>query len=361
MKEPDALKESLREQTIIIEDCSAELKALLSKAVFNATPFENYLKKADEFIAGHLSEITEYELKKSAEEALKRFARREFGRLRANLMANPGFNFVALALVKKIWNSEGARDKQRAFEQLQSFEPSLARLPPIQFESGTGNSRRWGLPLNEYMKTYMERVNSTCNMLAKDVAKDSDGLGLRLKSELYVRHRWQQDNLDRLKESGARLVWISSHVNCSERCQPYQGKLYSTDGTSGTTEDGHSYVPLETATDRYAMTKGGKTYKNGTLTGFGCRHYTITYTPRGVTPEVFDDSEVEKARAIEKEQRRLEREIYHARENYYAWRGNNNETAKKFYRRAAEKKKEYIEFCQQNEIAWYPSRIKVNP
>lgn len=111
MAEPNALKESLREQTIIIEDCTAELKALLSKSVFNATPFENYLSKAKELIENRLKEISEPELKQSAEETLKRFARREFGRLRANLMAKPGFNFVALALVKKIWNSEGARDK----------------------------------------------------------------------------------------------------------------------------------------------------------------------------------------------------------------------------------------------------------
>lgn len=361
MAEPNALKESLREQTIIIEDCTAELKALLSKAVFNATPFNDYLRKADELIDKRLKEISESELKKSAEETLKRFARREFGRLRANLMAKPGFNFVALALVKKIWNSEGAKDKQKAFEQLRSIEPSIERLPPIQFEAGTGNSRRWGVPLNEYMQTYMERVNSTCRMLADDTAKDSDGLGLRLKSELYVRNRWQQDNINKLKESGAKLVWISSHVNCSERCQQFQGKLYSMDGTSGTTEDGYSYVPLETATDRYSMTKKGKTYKNGTLTGFGCRHYTIPYEPRGITPETFDSSDVEKARAIEKEQRRLEREVYRARENYYAWRGNNSDVAKKFYHKAAEKKKEYISFCQENEIAWYPSRIQVKP
>ncbi len=361
MAEPNALKESLREQTIIIEDCTAELKALLSKSVFNATPFENYLSKAKELIENRLKEISEPELKQSAEETLKRFARREFGRLRANLMAKPGFNFVALALVKKIWNSEGARDKQRAFEQLQSFEPSLAKLPPIQFESGTGNSRRWGLPLNEYMNTYMERVNSTCRMLANDVAKDSDGLGLRLKSELYVRHRWQQDNLDRLKASGAKLVWISSHVNCSERCQAYQGRLYSTDGSSGTTEDGHSYVPLEMATDRYSTTKKGRSYKNGTLTGFNCRHYTIPYEPKGVTPETFDDSEVEKAREIEKEQRRLERETYKLREHYYSYKDINKVIASKYYRAAAEKKKEYIQFCKDNEIAWYPSRIQVKP
>lgn len=358
---PNALKEGLREQTIIIEDCTAELKAMLSKAVFSTTALNSFLEKAYRLIDERLSEMTDEDLKKSAEETLKHFARKEFGRLRANLMAKQGFNFIALALVMKIWNSDSANDKQAAFEKLQAIEPSLARLPPTQFEQGRGNSRRWGLPLNEYMDTYMERVNSTCRMLANDVAKDSDGLSLRLKSELYVRYKWQQDNLDRLKASGQKLVWISSHVNCSERCQDYQGRLYSMDGTSGRTEDGHSYVPLEVATDRYYTTKKGRVWKNGTLTGFGCRHYTIPYEPHGVTPETFDDSEIEEALAIEKEQRRLEREVYHAREDYYSYRGNNTVLAMKYYRKAMIKRKEYIKFCTDNKVAWYPSRIQVNP
>ena len=361
MAEPNALKEGLREQTIIIEDCTAELKALLNKAVFNAMAFNNYLREADKLIDDRLAEMADEELKNSAAATLKRFARKEFGRLRANLMAKQNFNFVAMALVMKIWNSESAKDKQAAFKRLQSIEPSLARLPPIEFQEGVGNSRRWGLPLNEYMQSYMERVNSTCSMLAKDVAKDSDGLGLRLKSELYVRYKWQMDNLQRLRDDGVRLVWISSHVNCSERCQDYQGRLYSMDGTSGTTEDGHSFVPLEVATDRYYITKKGRVWRNGTLTGFNCRHYTIPYTPYGVTPETFDDSEIEKARAIETKQRRLEREVYHAREDYYSFRGKNVIMATTYYHKAETKRKEYIKFCTDNEVAWYPDRIQVKP
>lgn len=361
MTEPRALKEALREQTIIIEDCTAELKALLSKSVFNPIAFNNFLNRAYKLIEKKLEEITVEELKKSAEETLKSFARREFGKLRANLMSRPDFNFIALGLVLTIWNSESAKSKQEAFQKLRKIEPSLARLPPIEFEAGIGNSRRWGLPLNEYMNSYMKQVNETCRMLAQDVAKDSDGLSLRLKSELYVRYRWQQDNLNRLKESGVRLVWISSHVNCSERCQPYQGRLYSTDRTSGTTADGHGYVPLEVATDRYTTTKKGRVWQNGTLTGFGCRHYSIPYEPNGVTPETFDDREIEEARAIEKEQRRLERETYKLRESYYSYRGKNNVVAIKYYRAAVAKRKEYIRFCTDNGVAWYPSRIQVSP
>ena len=35
---------------------------------------------------------------------------------------------------------------------------------------------------------------------------------------------------------GVRIVYIPPHANCSKRCQPYQGKLYSLDGTSGSIE-----------------------------------------------------------------------------------------------------------------------------
>lgn len=100
-------------------------------------------------------------------------------------------------------------------------------------------------------------------------------------------------------------------------------------------------------------------YKNGTLSGFGCRHFTIPYKPKGETPLTYDSSEIEKARKIEEEQRRLEREVYHARENYYSYKGNDNVRARTWYRKAAEAKQTYIDFCNKHEVAWYPDRIKV--
>lgn len=359
-KKPNALKENLREQTIIIEDCTADLKALLNKRVYDGTTYERFVKEADNLIEDGLKEVADDEMRINALSILRGFARREFKRLRASLASKVGFSFLALKCVLTIWNSKDVAPKQKAYKTLQTIEPQFADMPQ-KFESGAGQSWRWATPLNTYMQDYMKIVRQTSALLAQDRAKGEDGLSLRLKSELYVRAKWQEDNMRKLRKSGARLVWISSHVNCSERCEPYQGRLYSLDGSSGVTEDGYQFQPIETATDRYTTTKAGKMYKNGTLSGFGCRHFTIPYKTNGETPLTYDSSEIEKARKIEEEQRRLEREVYHARENYYSYKGNDNVRARTWYRKAAEAKQTYIDFCNKHEVAWFPDRIKVYP
>lgn len=357
---PNALKESLREQTIIIEDCTAELKALIRKRVYDGTPFNRFVGQADRLIDKMLAEVKDEEMRESSTVTLRGFARREFNRMRATLITTIGFSFLALKSVLALWNAKDVATKERAYRDLQAVESRFAYVPQA-FEGGVGNTRLWAQPLNEYVKDYMSAVREASGMLAKDTAKDVDGLSLRLKSELYVRHKWQEDDLQKLRESGAKLVWISAHTNCSERCEPYQGRLYSLDGTSGRTEDGHDYVPLEEATERFQITKSGKMWKNGTLTGFGCRHYTIPYKPKGETPIDFDDKEVEEARAIEQEQRRLERKIYHEREHYYAFKGVDNVKAEYWRKRASVSRQEYIDFCRANQVAWYPDRIQVEP
>ena len=87
-------------------------------------------------------------------------------------------------------------------------------------------------------------------------------------------------------------------------------------------------------------TKAGVTYKNGTLSGFNCRHYTIPYHEDGVRPVKLTDERVEKARAIEQEQRRLERRVYHLREKYYAFKDQNEKRALNYYRQAAQAKRD---------------------
>lgn len=359
---PNALKENLREQTIIIEDCTAELKSLINKRVFDGTTFANYVKEADKLIDKALKEMSDDGLKRMALERLKLFARKEFNRLRSVLIIKPSFSFVALGLVLAIFNNEEVWKKERAYRKLQRIEPTLAPEPPNFTQGlGTRSFANMGMPMRRYMKDYMDIVNETSAFLAKDRAKDEGGLSLRLSSEIYVRNKWQEDNLQQLKSSGKRLVWISSHVNCSERCQAYQGRLYSLDGTKGRTADGHNYVPIEVATERYETTKSGHRWRNGTLTGFNCRHYTIDYEENGVTPLTYDDRAVEKARAIETKQRELERKVYHEREQYYANRDTNKKKALYFYHKAADSRKEYIDFCVSHNVAYYPDRIQVKP
>ena len=125
---------------------------------------------------------------------------------------------------------------------------------------GYDASRLLGVPLQKFSKDYMrENVKPALDRLATQQARDPDDVSrrntLRNRAETEVRYPSHLDSIEELKGQGVQLVICSTHADCSERCKPWQGRVYSLDGTSGTTDDGRSYVPLENATDIYYTTK----------------------------------------------------------------------------------------------------------
>ena len=178
-----------------------------------------------------------------------------------------------------------------------------------------------------------------------------------------------EETNEKLYESGVDLVWIDTHANCSERCQPWKGKLYSISGKSGVI-DGISYQPLSNATDRCDTTKSGKTYINGTLTGFNCRHTTTPYK-KGSKPSHIPADVIERQRAIETKQREMERTIRKYEAETLGWKAmrktslsnEDREIANKQYKKSlylVEKWQEkYKNFSRENNVAYYPSRLKV--
>ena len=70
----------------------------------------------------------------------------------------------------------------------------------------------------------------------------------RAWAEMNARYEKYLEEKQALISRGVRLVYVPPHSNCSKRCQPYQSRLYSLDGTSGTI-DGKSYIPIEDASD----------------------------------------------------------------------------------------------------------------
>lgn len=108
-----------------------------------------------------------------------------------------------------------------------------------------------------------------------------------------MRHR-QEAQIDAIAASGNNLVLVSSHADCSELCQPYQGRLYSLDGTSGIASDGRSYTPLS---DAVGSTKLMHRY---------CKHTFLPYKPNVAAP-VYTKAEMDAEAAITSQQRELER------------------------------------------------------
>lgn len=223
-------------------------------------------------------------------------------------------------------------------------------------------SRQLGSPLQKFSERYMrDNVKPALDRLVRQQARDPDDITgrntLRNKAEMEVRYQAHLDTIADFKARGVRLVIASTHADCSERCKPWQGRVYSLDGTSGTTDDGRKYVPLEQATDVYYTTKAGKTYKNGLL-GFNCRHFLVEYKSGYRFPNPNPEEE-RRQYAITVEQRRLEREVR-------KWRtveAENKDIDRERYLQARRKRlaanREYETFSKKHNRAYYPSRTKL--
>lgn len=262
-------------------------------------------------------------------------------------------------------------DGKKAHERMQVAQALISGKsvsPTVTSEVVSGETeapllgQRHGIPNGIYAKDYMRKVNAVYTRLAKDDALDPDDISgrnsMRNRAEMEVRNDFHQDEIQSLKDKGAKLVVCSTHADCSDRCFKWQGRVYSLDGTSGKTADGHAYVPLETATDVYYTTKAGKTYKNGLL-GFNCRHRLYEYVPGMGIPKV-SKAEQKKENKINTKQREMERNIreWRMREELNKAAGNTQATAEA-QKKAAEAYARYKKFSLENGRAYYPDRVNI--
>lgn len=216
-----------------------------------------------------------------------------------------------------------------------------------------------GSAANKYHRDYFRKdVAPVLRRMLDEVALDPDpqiAAGQRSslvrKAELEARYEYHNNQISDFKAKGTKLVIVSEHADCSERCRPWQGRVYSLDGTSGVTDDGRKYVPLETATN--IRTKNGKWY-NG-LFGFGCRHYMVEYKPGYKFPKVSAETE-RKQYEITQKQRAYERKIRSWRERRDMYRGVYPEEYEKAKRKIKAWEAEYRAFTVKNQRVYHTSR-----
>ncbi len=220
----------------------------------------------------------------------------------------------------------------------------------------------FGNALNIWHERYIkDYVRPVLERMASEEALDpesEDYLGrrstLRNRAEREVRHKKHIDEIEAFKKAGVRLVIASSHANCSERCRPWQGRVYSLDGTYGTTPDGRKYVPIEEATD--ILTPNGKWF-NGLL-GFNCRHYLVPYKDHYSFPTVSAKIE-EREYRIDQTQRHMERKVREWRTKAEMYKGADPKAFFAAQRKALLWNKKYIDFSQKHGRAYYTSRTSL--
>lgn len=350
----------LNEQASVLVDAQTDIKTAIKKGVLGGASFIVISAEVRRIISRAIARIRSPTLKQDARISLLRFSENVYGRLRRELPMNESLLVAVALLTRRITERQANGIKSDYFIPKTPREIRAAEIVSNASEIRI-RSQDKGIPLQEFHKVYINRVSDALGRLSDEKALDPNDVtgrnSLRNLAEMQVRYERHQDEISGLKASGNRLVVCSVHADCSERCAPFQGRVYSLDGTSGTTEDGRAFVPLETATDIYYTTKAGRTYKNGLL-GFNCRHKLTPYKAGMVIPFV-SEAERKKEDAITKRQREMERAVIHYREEALAYKGENAQRYKEARGNAVKMYDVYKRFSKDNGRAYYPDRVKI--
>lgn len=211
------------------------------------------------------------------------------------------------------------------------------------------------------IENYQSKVKTQIKALAADPANlvqiDKNGkpykVNVRNFAEMKTRYEANLEDVKRLKEDGVKLVWTSSHADASGRCEPYQGRLYSLDGTSGTI-NGERYEPLSGAL------LGPKGDGNGIINGYNCRHRLIEYQPNSRAPKEYDKEDVKRENAINNRQRQYERDIRNAKiEEALLRKAGDKQAAEELRQEWQRLDRNYQAYSLKNGRAFYEWRTMV--
>ena len=332
-----------------MEEAETKIRQVVKDEFFAQTPKAAIDKKVFESILAAEKEIKIVALAIAARQSLLRFYSDQYDELRRSF----GWQLPALAALLLL------NGRTLTGGDIRPTKPQTEQAKQILAERGYDASRLTGAPLQKFSRDYMrDNVKPALDRLAAQQARDPDDVSgrntLRNRAEMEVRYNEHLEQIAALREQGVNLVICSTHADCSERCRPWQGRVYSLDGTRGRTDDGRSYVPLEEATDIYYTTKAGKTYKNGLL-GFNCRHFLVPYKSGYRFPKP-NATEERREYEITQEQRRLETVVRKWRTKAVEYKNTDRESYLKARSNAIAANKAYIAFSKQNNRAYYPSR-----
>ncbi len=335
-----------------MEEAETKIRQVTKNEFFAQTPKAAIDQKIFRIIREAEAEIKIPSLREAARRSLLRFYTAQYEELSRSF----GGQLVFLAALFAL---QGRTLSGRKTEPTAAQRKTAVRTLE---DAGYDASRLLGAPLQKFSKDYMrENVKPALDRLAARQARDPDDITgrntLRNKAEMEVRYQAHLDAIADFKAQGVKLVIASTHADCSERCRPWQGSVYSLDGTSGTTDDGRHYQPLENATDIYYTTKAGKTYKNGLL-GFNCRHFLVPYKSEYRFPKP-NAAEERREYNITQTQRRMEADVRKWRVMAIMCKDISPEWYSFARKNAIAANKAYIAYSKQNNRAYYPSRTKL--
>ena len=212
-------------------------------------------------------------------------------------------------------------------------------------------------------------IRDTISKLSeKGIPAFVDKAGREWSPEAYVRmdirstvgNTARQANFDRCESFGINLIEVDAHAGARPLCAPYQGRIYSLDGSSGTVKDGsgneYSYEPLTSTS--YGQAAG--------LFGINCGHHNYPFKP-GVNFKRYFPLETEEQvsenakqyKAFQK-QRALERNVRAAkRDCMMCDAAGDKEGFAKASQKLARRKEAYSNYCKSSGLPQRKDRTQV--
>lgn len=320
------------------------IKEIITKDILAGVDRQTTFRKLKQLIERFGAQIKDANVRKQFETSLARGSVKIYSEFTARLQETAETLSVSVMAVISLMTAKRTQ---------QETEPNAIDVP-VTSDSDGGDSKvreilyenRIDVPdIRKRLKAELRRM---IEAIADEDIKDRNGASLRNIAEIHVRRDYQQASIAEMKANGVILVWASTHVDCSPRCFPFQGRLYSLNGTYGTTATGIPYEPLENATNIPYTTKAGITYMNGLL-GFNCRHRMIPYNDEQEPPKGYTQAQAVKAYQLDLEQRAIERQIRRVKEQAHLLRGVDNSVSRALFADAKKMTEGYRKFCREND------------
>ena len=160
----------------------------------------------------------------------------------------------------------------------------------------------------------------------------------------------------RCDQYGIKLIAVSSHMGARPKCAPYQGRIFSRDGQSGTVADGSgrivSFVPLSSTS--YGEPDG--------LFGINCGHMQYPFIPGVNVQRYFPYDEEQNAQRYKQfqRQRAMERDIRATkRECMMLQAAGDDEGLQKASQRLRTQKQKYSQYSKDCGLGTHYDRTQV--
>lgn len=357
----------------IADDLKIEIKRYVLDSVMRGRKDEVIWERINELLDEFRDEFddTELQIALGYREELSAFAEEAIAKVKTALGNIPPALFIAALSPKKNTNDQ-KRDEIAKYASLDiRFTSESAARVAERISSVTGGLQYSRATPNEVL---YEEVHKAAKQFINEEwqsYKSAKQYLIRVNprniAEMNVRFQKYKDEKQALIDRGVMLVYVPPHANCSKRCQKWQNRVYSLDGTTGMI-DGHRYIPIEDASEN--VTVQGKRdpsrrYYAG-LFSYNCRHAMREYQ-RGQNFEKIPPREIERQREVETRQRQLERRIRTLKEKEQTYRtmyrvspnADVLKVAQEARRKARELTREYEAYSRKNGAPIYRERIRI--